>query len=73
MAKAYSSALNSMIANSPEDASKAAQKAGEFYDEFLSNSNTNNTDTYIEGQIIINEITGERRIYKDGQFIPLDN
>ena len=71
MAKAYSSALNSMIANSPEDASKAAQKAGEFYDEFL--SNTNNTDTYIEGQIYNNPSTGERLIYKDGQFIPLES
>lgn len=73
MAKAYSTKLNSMIGNSPEDASKAAQEAGEFYDKFLSNDNTNNTDTFVEGQIIIHEITGERRIYKDGQFQPLDN
>lgn len=73
MAKAYSTTLNSMIGNSPEDASKAAQKAGEFYDKFLSSASTNNTNTFVEGQIIIHEITGEKRIYKDGQFLPLDN
>jgi hypothetical protein len=73
MAKAYSTTLNSMIGNSPEDASKAAQEAGEFYDKFLSSASTNNTDTYIEGQIYTNPSTGERLIYKDGQFLPLDN
>ena len=73
MAKAYSTTLNSMIGNSPEDASKAAQAAGEFYDKFLSSASTNNNSTFVEGQIIVHEITGERRIYKDGQFQPLDN
>ena len=73
MAKAYSTTLNSMVGNSPEDASKAAQAAGEFYDKFLSSASTNNNSTFVEGQIIVHEITGERRIYKDGQFQPLDN